>query len=923
MPMRSSPPNAGPAAAASQKQQQEEWQTQCSQKKRTQAGQGWGGHKQRTQCRAPTQQQQQQQQKSGQQQVGQERGQGDSQPQGQGGAQTYSPPQTQDQRPQAQPPRAQGHGLPLSPLPGVPIKCGTLGRPGQAAVNYLDVNLDKMPAVAYHYDVRISPKRPKKFYRHAFELFRVEHLGGAIAAYDGRFSCYTADKIVCKSQDAKVRVIDRLGRVLNYTLQLKETEELEVDMSSLQSYIKDKIYAHKTMRAMQVLEVVLASPCHSTAIRAGRSFFKRSEPGKEHNIGEGYEALIGLYQSVVLGDRPFVNVDICHKSFALPTSVMEYIERYHGEEIDKKTNLELKRQDIDAFLRGIKVIYKPPVSFEKPTSVFKVVGLSEFPASKQTFDLEGKRTTVEAYFASCSYTLQFPNLLCLRVGSALKEIYLPMELCAIEDAQLLNRKDPVAQVAAMIKYAATSTNQRRAKIMHMLSFFKHNLDPTIARFGIRLESDFITVDTRLLEAPMVEYKGNCLLSVKNGAWCMERAKFYATKPNDHKWAIIYGGQMMYNQVEDFKEHVLQQSAWLSVCLERKADIRSYKGERDLDNLFLEFKRNQCDLVFVIIPNFGTTYDMVKQKAELQHGILTQCIKQFTVQRKLSPQCVLNLLLKVNSKLNGINHKLQDNPRTQLENVMFLGADVTHPSPDQREIPSVVGVAASHDPYGASYNMQYRLQRSDLEEIEDMESITSEHLRVFHQHRKRYPDHIVYYRDGVSDGQFPKIKNEELKGITAACCKMHINPKICCIVAVKRHHTRFFPSGTPSTYDKFNNVEPGTVVDTIIVHPNEMQFFLVSHQAIQGTARPTRYNVIENTGNLDIDLIQQLTYNLCHLFPRCNRAVSYPAPAYLAHLVAARGRVYLTGIKKFLSPRELYEKRLIVPQLMEKNPMYFV
>jgi len=107
----------------------------------------------------------------------------------------------------------------------------------------------------------------------------------------------------------------------------------------------------------------------------------------------------------------------------------------------------------------------------------------------------------------------------------------------------------------------------------------------------------------------------------------------------------------------------------------------------------------------------------------------------------------------------------------LKNAMYLGADVTHPSPDQREIPSVVGVAASHDPYGAAYNMQYRLQRSALEEIEDMESITLEHLRVYQQYRKTYPEHILYYRDGVSDGQFPKIKNDELRGIYAACAKV--------------------------------------------------------------------------------------------------------------------------------------------------------
>lgn len=220
-----------------------------------------------------------------------------------------------------------------------------------------------------------------------------------------------------------------------------------------------------------------------------------------------------------------------------------------------------------------------------------------------------------------------------------------------------------------------------------------------------------------------------------------------------------------------------QSSNLNVCLEPNAEIRAFKDDRDLDSHFKDLKSKQYDLVFVVIPNRGATYEIIKQKAELQYGILTQCIKQNNFERRLNPQLVDNVLLKVNSKLNGINHKLKDDVRLKqiLSNVMYLGADVTHPSPDQREIPSIVGVAASHDVYGANYNMQYRLQVGGgggvREEIVDMESITIEHLRVYFQYQKRYPEHIIYYRDGVSDGQFPIIKNVELKAIQRACVKV--------------------------------------------------------------------------------------------------------------------------------------------------------
>ncbi|XP_052848363.1 protein argonaute-2 isoform X1 [Drosophila gunungcola] len=876
-----------------------------------------GGYQQRSQGQqAQGQQGGYQQRPQGQQQGGyQPRQQGQ---QGQGGYQSRGAPQQQQQ--------AVG---PLPPQPAGSIKRGTLGKPGQVAVNYLDLDLTKMPTKAYHYDVKIMPERPKKFYRQAFEQFRVDQLGGAIAAYDGRASCYSVDKLPQKTQNPEVTVTDRNGRTLRYTVEIKETGDSEIDLNSLRSYMTERIF-DKPMRAMQCMEVVLAAPCHNKAIRAGRSFFKMSEPGQRRELDDGYEALVGLYQAFMLGDRPFLNVDISHKSFPIAMPVIEYLERYGLKaRINNSTNLDQSRRYIEPFLRGINVVYKPPQAFATAARVYKVNGLSRSPASRETFEHDGKQITIVNYFKSRNYNLQFPELHCLHVGPPMKNILVPIELCSIEEGQPLNRKDGATQVANMIRFAATPTNERKSKIMHLLDFFKHNLDPTISRFGIRIANDFIVVHTRTLNPPQVEYHGNKWCAVRNGSWRMDNMRFLEPKPKAHKWAILYfdpphGRKMHFNQVGDFERQMSNQSRTVSVSLEERAEIRGFKDEKNLDDCFSDLKKMQCDLAFVIIPQFGASYDVIKQKAELQHGILTQCIKQFTVERKLNPQTIGNILLKVNSKLNGINHKLKDGPQqSMLKNAMFLGADVTHPSPDQREIPSVVGVAASHDPYGAAYNMQYRLQRSALEEIEDMKSITLEHLRVYQQYRKTYPEHILYYRDGVSDGQFPKIKNEELRGINAACAKVGIKPKICCVIVVKRHHTRFFPSGEPSQYNKFNNVDPGTVVDRTIVHPNEMQFFMVSHQSIQGTAKPTRYNVIENTGNLDIDLLQQLTYNLCHMFPRCNRSVSYPAPAYLAHLVAARGRVYLTGTTRFLDLKKEYEKRQIVPAFMKTNPMYFV
>jgi eukaryotic translation initiation factor 2C len=106
--------------------------------------------------------------------------------------------------------------------------------------------------------------------------------------------------------------------------------------------------------------------------------------------------------------------------------------------------------------------------------------------------------------------------------------------------------------------------------------------------------------------------------------------------------------------------------------------------------------------------------------------------------------------------------------------------------------------------------------------------------------------------------------------------------------------------------KNSNIMPGTVVDKNIVHPFQYQFFLASHAAIQGVTKPAKYCVLINESKIGPDDLQAMTYgeiliplkfhhfnffststDLCHLFTRCNRSVSYPAPTYYAHLVAGK------------------------------------
>lgn len=152
-------------------------------------------------------------------------------------------------------------------------------------------------------------------------------------------------------------------------------------------------------------------------------------------------------------------------------------------------------------------------------------------------------------------------------------------------------------------------------------------------------------------------------------------------------------------------------------------------------------------------------------------------------------------------------------------------------------------------------------------IEDFKTIMKEHLEFYKKKNNgNLPQKILYYRDGVSEGQFDQIMAIERNDIMQAC--REIKPgyeklvKMSIIVVQKRHHTRFFPDKRVSGGDRNNNVPPGTIVDNVIIRPNENHFYLVSHQSIQGVAKPTKYCILLDEGGHNIDDLQGLTYNVC-------------------------------------------------------------
>ncbi|XP_020214043.1 protein argonaute 5 [Cajanus cajan] len=326
---------------------------------------------------------------------------------------------------------------------------------------------------------------------------------------------------------------------------------------------------------------------------------------------------------------------------------------------------------------------------------------------------------------------------------------------------------------------------------------------------------------------------------------------------------------------------------------------------------------RLQLLIIILPDVKGSYGKIKRICETELGIVSQCCQPRQIVKSSNKQYLENVALKINVKVGGSNTVLNDAIAKQIPHVsdkatLILGADVTHPQPGEDSSPSIAAVVGCMDwPFVTKYRGVVSAQPHREEIIQDLfksyhdpnrgavySGIIRDLLMAFRRSTNMKPDRIIFYRDGVSEGQFSQVLLHEMDAIRKACGSLQAEyfPPVTFVVVQKRHHTRLFPfeHERRDQTDRSGNIMPGTVVDTSICHPREFDFYLNSHAGIQGTSRPTHYHVLYDENNFTADELQNFTNSLCYTYARCTRSVSIVPPAYYAHLAAFRARYYIEG-----------------------------
>ncbi|XP_031786529.1 protein argonaute-2 [Nasonia vitripennis] len=857
-----------------------------------------------------------------------------------------------------------------------PTKAGTTGRPITVKTNMMAINVKQMNPNVVHYDVKIVPDTPKYLMRPVFLEVKKTLFPERNPAFDGRKNAFSAGELPIEDPStAEVVVYNEDGQEKKYKVTIKIVNR--IDLSWLKAFEPGTQDLPRNQQiSIQALDVILRNaPAALMSCVPIRSSFFTPPKGQVMSLGGGMDLWVGLFQSAVLGWKPYFNVDVAHKSFPKPQSVLDLMKTicgcdgqdqggrqqygrqrgnghrggygqrrgyghqggYGQQEGPTELNADLIyscKEGIRKFLKGLKVVIEIP---GQPTSrrTQRVNDLVICPKDN-IFDHNGHRITVEQYYKlEKKYTIKHPDFPCLWVGGRDKNIHVPVEICTVVGGQATLKKLTDRQTSSMIKFAATGTEERKNKIMNAFNSMRHNEDPCMKEFGVSVSGEFETVPARVLDPPQLRYQNQNVTVIK-GAW---RASQFVQPSqlieNDNTWTVLNldyrtRDDKLYRLVEALKKagNAVGMPVGNPLSPFKSMQLR-VQDMRELMAYFNEMKTKQIKLVVVVVPEMKGPYSKVKQMSELEVGLLTQCLKSKTL-FKLNDATAGNILLKINAKLNGINHIFEETvsrPPCLDHPCMIIGADVTHPSPDATNIPSIAAVAASHDPNAFKYNVEIRLQRPKQEIIVDLAEIMKIQLKYFYTSTGYKPERLIFYRDGVSDGQFGQIMHAELLAIRNACQSIEADyrPKITFLVVQKRHHTRLFPTDPSNSDDRNFNVQAGTIVDTEITHPSHIDFYLVSHASIQGTARPTKYRCLWDDSDMSEDEIENLTYFLCHMFSRCTRSVSYPTPTYYAHLAAFRARALIQDVHIDMNnlPQEQLRKLTIKDEVLKDSPMFFV
>ncbi|KAJ7830395.1 hypothetical protein B0H13DRAFT_1655150 [Mycena leptocephala] len=563
------------------------------------------------------------------------------------------------------------------------------------------------------------------------------------------------------------------------------THVAEINPEVLKRFIDgDQSHDNQVLTAITALNVVIRmQPSLSYPFNV-RSFFTNLET---KDIGAGLELWRGYFQSIrpAMG-RMLINVDISTGTVYKPASgsllslCLDYFNKRDPNVLAPARGFpDRERLRLQRFISGIRILTThagPGGEVQTPRVVKK---LSTAGASSLTFQMRQTMTVADYFKNTQNKPLQFPEVICAEVGSG---ALIPLELCTVPPGQLMRKQVPPEKTKDVLDFATKKPHDRLQSIKNGLSVLAYGQSEYVRQFGMTVDhaAGPFKVQARVLKPPMLKYgPGSRQLTITphDGAWNMVDKKFFKPVSIDRWVVVIYES----DYISDVGTFIPSLSSNFCSCfipgitLLPTPFIFWENGQgRIADQLkaagatCAKQKGKGPNLIVVILPEGGNDiYTSVKHFGDIAMGVATQCLKSSKCFRA-KPQYYANVCLKINVKLGGIN-TIPDpssvNMLTDPHNPTIVMVFTGHPPGPRLGWSPIFRRSCRHIDSGtAKYIAASRVQAS-REEIEGIESMSHHCLPMYMTYREMAekkaagasaPKHIIFYRDGVSEGQFKQV-----------------------------------------------------------------------------------------------------------------------------------------------------------------------
>lgn len=432
------------------------------------------------------------------------------------------------------------------------------------------------------------------------------------------------------------------------------------------------------------------------------------------------------------------------------------------------------------------------------------------------------------------------------------------------------RPGPSARFQALKKFAAAVAS--KAKIGEELKEWGLEIDPNPINFQARtLEPEKILQATG---RPQLSY------GLDNADWGSQfrNFKMFSSGPGCHKWVLIVS-QRDQAEANEFAK-ALEKSA-MGMGFPMKAP-KPMVIQDNRTAAFVDAVNKAADLspqmVMVVIPNNkGDSYHAIKKILCVDRPIPSQVVTGTLLKKpkgmmSVATKVAIQMAAKLGAEPWGVNMPLKD--------AMVIGYDSYHDS-NQRGL-AVGAVVATTNQAMTRYTSMTTMHRNDEELLNQMKVCVTQAIRKYRDANQKTPSRIIFYRDGVGEGQIQYVKETEIAAIKSVFKDEGFTPQLAFIIVSKRISNKFFQANNGGA---LINPPSGSVVDDVVTLPERYDFYLVSQSVRQGTVNPTSYNIIENTTQFTPDIFQKLTYKLCHLYYNWPGTVRVPNVCQYAHKLA--------------------------------------